>query len=156
MKVKVLLTGALAVAIASCSSQQTSTEAVPENAETNTLIDIIGEWNIENIVVSESENVVPANEDPEIRQYISFDDSTYAVHTNCNTISGWYTLDGDSIVLGDGMMTMMACENMATEDALRQLLPQIVTVTLENDSVARLNTSVATSYIELRRAEVTD
>lgn len=156
MKSKVLLFGAMAAMMVSCSSQQNSTEAVPEDEQAKEIINIQGEWNIENIVVDESESVCPAKEDPETRQYILFEDSTYAVHTNCNTISGWYTLNGDSIVLGDGMMTMMACEDMASEDALRKVLPAVVTITVENDSTARLNTSTPTSYVELRRAAVAE
>ncbi|MDE6287720.1 MAG: META domain-containing protein [Muribaculaceae bacterium] len=154
MKAKVLFSVAVAAIAASCSSQQNSTEAVPENEQAKEIINIQGEWNIDSIVVDESETVYPAKEDPETRQYILFEDSTYAVHTNCNTISGWYTLDGDSIVIGDGMMTMMACENMATEDALRKILPAVVTITVENDTTARLNTSTPDSYIELSRAAV--
>lgn len=156
MKSKILFLGAMTAMLLSCSSQQNSTEAVPENEQATEIISIQGEWNIENIVVDDSESVCPAKEDPETRQYILFEDSTYAVHTNCNTISGWYTLNGDSIVLGDGMMTMMACENMASEDALRKVLPAVVTITVENDSVARLNTPTPASYIELRRAVIVE
>ena len=46
----------------------------------------------------------------------------------------------------------MACDNMATEDALRKILPDIVTLDVQNDSVMRLNTSVPSEYIVLIKA----
>ncbi|MDE7089124.1 MAG: META domain-containing protein, partial [Prevotella sp.] len=106
----------------------------------------------ENIVLSDSENVRPMEEVTDSRQYIQFEDSTYFIKTNCNSISGFYTIKGDSINLGAGMMTRMACENMATEDALCRILPRIVTVDIENDSIARLNSNTDSAYIVLRKA----
>ncbi|WP_289833357.1 META domain-containing protein, partial [uncultured Muribaculum sp.] len=76
-----------------------------------------------------------------------FEDSTYFIKTNCNTISGTYTIKGDSIILGDGAMTEMACDNMAVEDALRRILPNIATVYIQNDSIARLDSRNPSEYI---------
>ena len=87
-----------------------------------------------------------------VRQYISFEDSTYFIQTNCNTISGTYTIKGDSITLGDGAMTEMACDDMSVEDALRRILPDISTIDVQNDSVVRLNGSTPAECILLRKA----
>ena len=49
-------------------------------------------------------------------------------------------------------MTEIACEDMATEEALRRILPQIVTVGVENDSTIRLNGATSSEYILLQKA----
>ena len=74
--------------------------------------------------------------------------------SNCNSICGSVTIIGDSIKLGDGMMTEMACDNMATEDALRKILPNIATIDVENDSIVRLNSNQSSEYIVLRKAKI--
>lgn len=57
-------------------------------------------------------------------------------------------------MFGDGMMTEMACDNMATEDALRKILPSIVRMDMENDSIVRLCTDNHSQYIMLRKAKI--
>lgn len=94
----------------------------------------------------------PEEEVPGVAQYVIFDDSTYFIQTNCNSISGTYVVNGDSITLGDGAMTEMACDNMATEDILRQVLPLIKTIDEENDSIVRLNSLNGPEYIVMRKA----
>lgn len=113
--------------------------------------DIRGEWNIENIVFNDSDYVRPDEAVPGVRQYISFEDSTYFIQTNCNTFSGRYIIKGDSIAFGDGAMTEMACDNMAAEDALRRILPDISTIDIQNDSVVRLNGATPAECILLRK-----
>lgn len=116
--------------------------------------EICGTWNMDTISVSDSIVVVPAKEVPEVMQYMKFNsDNSFFIATNCNSISGFYEISGDSITLGVGPMTMMACENTATEDALRQVLGNINTVAFKNDSVLRLNTDNKTQYIILSKAE---
>ncbi|HQJ89139.1 MAG TPA: META domain-containing protein, partial [Paludibacteraceae bacterium] len=66
--------------------------------------------------------------------------------------SGPYTITGDSITFGDGAMTEMACDDMAVEDALRRILPDISTIDLQNDSVVRLNGATPAECILLRKA----
>ncbi|MFA4046786.1 META domain-containing protein [Prevotella sp. PCHR] len=120
--------------------------------ETVTDADIRGQWYIENIVFNDSNYVRPDETIHSVRQYISFEDSTYFIQTNCNTISGTYTIKGDSIALGDGAMTEMACDDMSVEDALRRILPDISTIDVQNDSVVRLNGSTPAECILLRKA----
>lgn len=117
--------------------------------------DIRGQWYIENIVFSDSDYVRPDETSSSMKQYIVFEDSTYYIMTNCNSISGSYTVKGDSIKLGDGAMTEMACDDMRTEDALRRILPRISTIDVQNDSVARLNGSAPAECILLRKAKTT-
>lgn len=142
MKINIIHAIAVALLATACSG----------NNKQNDDADIRGQWYLENIVLSDSENVRPMEEVPDSRQYILFEDSTYSVRTNCNSISGFYTIKGDSISLSAGMMTRMACENMATEDAICLILPHIVTVDIENDSIARLNSNTNSAYIVLRKA----
>jgi len=49
-------------------------------------------------------------------------------------------------------MTEMACDNMAVEDALRRILPNIATVCIQNDSITRLDSRNPSEYIVLRKA----
>ncbi len=115
--------------------------------------DIRGQWYIENIVFSDSDYVRPDETSSSMKQYIVFKDSTYFIMTNCNSLSGSYTVKGDTITLGDGAMTEMACDDMRTEDALRRILPHISTVDVQNDSVVRLNGSTPAECILLRKAK---
>lgn len=115
--------------------------------------DIRGQWYIENIVFSDSDYVRPDETSSSMKQYIVFEDSTYFIMTNCNSISGSYTVKGDSIKLCDGAMTEIACDDMRTEDALRRILPHISTIDIQNDSVVRLNGSAPAECILLRKAK---
>lgn len=115
--------------------------------------DLRGQWYIENIVFSDSDYVRPDETSSSMKQYIVFEDSTYYIMTNCNSFNGPYTVKGDSITLGDGVMTEMACDDMRTEDALLRILPRISTIDIQNDSVVRLNGSVPAECILLRKAK---
>lgn len=127
--------------------------ACSSNSSNKESIDMRGQWYIENIVFNDSVYVRPSEEVPESRQYIVFEDETYFIQTNCNTMSGYYSVKGDSIFIGDGAMTEMACDNMATEDALRKIIPHIMTIDVETDTITRLNSGIDSSeYIILRKA----
>ena len=149
------MTACFAVAMmASCTGNKGSVDK--ESAAVNDIaaeanVGLKGQWYIENIFFNDSDYVRPAEILPDVRQYVQFTDSTYAIMTNCNSISGYYTLSGDSITLGDGMMTEMACDNMQTEDALRRILPDIATIDAENDSIVRLNCRNHSGYLILKK-----
>lgn len=138
-----------------CSGNKgTNTDKVADSALSEVAnADIRGQWYIENIVFSDSDYVRPDETSSSMKQYIVFGDSTYFIMTNCNTINGSYTVKGDSIKLGYGAMTEMACDDMQTEDALRRILPHISTIDVQNDSVIRLNGSVPAECILLRKAK---
>lgn len=149
MKAK-FITGILAIAaLTACGNSKTAT-ADSSSAEA-TATGIIGQWNINRIVLDDTTKIIVAETTPGIRQYITFEDSTYSIRTNCNSISGDYYLNGDTIILGDGPMTEMACDNMQTEDALRVILPFITTVEFDSDSTMRLKGATPSQFIELTK-----
>lgn len=138
-----------------CSgNKETKSDRAGEEIQTEVAnADIRGQWYIENIVFSDSDYVRPDETSSSMKQYIVFEDSTYFIMTNCNTFNGSYTVKGDSIKLGDGIMTEMACDDMQTEDALRRILPHISTIDVQNDSVVRLNGLAPAECILLRKAK---
>lgn len=148
---------ALTILTASCGGYKGNKEAADnQQKETVANVDMRGQWYLDSIVFSDSDyvRVRPDERLSSIHQYIVFEDNTYFIKTNCNTISGSYTVKGDSITLGDGAMTEMACDNMAVEDALRRILPNIATVCIRNDSIARLDSHNPSEYIVLRKAPI--
>ncbi|MDE6562550.1 MAG: META domain-containing protein [Muribaculaceae bacterium] len=150
----------LAFALASCGGKGSQADdslkdkSVAE-AEQSADLNIIGQWYIENIVFSDTDYVRPSEQVPDSRQYILFEDSTYSVMTNCNHGSGGYVLRGDSISFGDGAWTEMACDNMATEDAIKRILPALSIIEMENDSIIRINSDASSKYLILRKATET-
>lgn len=148
-----LITGVALLIAAGCSgNKEVKSDRLDDKAKTEVAdADIRGQWYIENIVFSDSDYVRPDETSSSMKQYIVFEDSTYFIMTNCNSISGSYTVKGDSITLGDGAMTEMACDDMQTEDALRRILPNISTIDVQNDSVVRLNGAVPAECILLRK-----
>ena len=137
----------MATATACTGNKETKADKVDNAAQTEVAnADIRGQWYIENIVFNDSDYVRPDETSSSMKQYIMFEDSTYFIVTNCNSISGSYTVKGDSIKLGDGAMTEMACDDMRSEDALRRILPHISTIDVQNDSVMRLNGSAPAEW----------
>lgn len=149
------ITGVALLMAAGCSgNKEVKSDRLDDRAKTEvTDADIRGQWYIENIVFSDSDYVRPDETSSSMKPYIVFEDSTYFIMTNCNSISGSYTVKGDSIKLGDGAMTEMACDDMRSEDALRRILPHISTIDVQNDSVMRLNGSAPAECILLRKAK---
>jgi heat shock protein HslJ len=147
------ITGVALLMAAGCSgNKEVKSDRLDDKAKTEVAdADIRGQWYIENIVFSDSDYVRPDETSSSMKQYIVFEDSTYFIMTNCNSISGSYTVQGDSIRLGDGAMTEMACDDMQTEDALRRILPNISAIDVQNDSVVRLNGSAPAECILLRK-----
>ncbi len=151
-RVMIIAAATAAMAAACTGVKKNKAEVVADAANTAaSKTDLRGQWAIENIVFNDSDYVRPDEAVPGTIQYIVFDDSTYSIMTNCNTISGSYTVNGDSITLHDGLMTEMACDNMETEDALRRILPDIASLDVQNDSVVRLNGKTPAECILLRK-----
>lgn len=144
----------VATATGCTGNKVTKADKLDNNAKTEVAnADIRGQWYIENIVFSDSDYVRPDETSSSMKQYIVFEDSTYFIMTNCNSISGSYTIKGDSIKLGDGAMTEMACDDMRTEDAIRRILPRISTIDVQYNSGMRLIGSSQVEYILLRKAK---
>lgn len=153
MKTAIITAVICAAITAGCTGTASKTDAAAAAGTTPApAVDLRGKWILENIVINDSTYVRPAEETPDRMPYITFDDSTYHIATNCNSISGPYVIKGDSITLGDGIMTEMACDNMTTEDMLRQVLPHIGLVDITNDSTARLDSPTSSEYIVIRKA----
>ncbi len=154
MKQILTVVAATALTLSSCGSKNNSQSADTVNdtiAEAEVVYSLLGKWNIENIVVNDAVSVRPDS----IDAYFDFkNDSAYVVATGCNSIQGGYALVGDSIKWGNSLKTTMLCpDNMAVEDILTQVLPNVVVVDFENDTVARLNTSVPDQYIVLSKEQ---
>lgn len=147
----------MALAMASCTGNGRlaggGTDGETALQETQEDVNINGQWRIDSIVLGGSSSVRPGEENPDVCQYFVFTDSTYSIMTNCNSFYGTVAISGDSIALGDGMVTELACDNMVTEDALRKILPKIVAVDVVNDSVIRLNGSTPSEYIVLGKVK---
>lgn len=144
----------VATATGCTGNKEAKTDKLDNNAKSEVAnADIRGQWYIENIVFSDYDYVRPDDTSSSMKQYIVFEDSTYFIMTNCNSFNGSYTVKGDSIKLGDGAMTEMACDDMRTEDAIRRILPRISTIDVQNDSVVRLNGLALAECILLRKAK---
>lgn len=86
---------------AGCSGNKEASDKSDNQAQTEVAnADIRGQWYIENIVFSDFDYVRPDETSSSMKQYIMFEDSTYFIMTNCNSISGSYKVIGDSIILG--------------------------------------------------------
>lgn len=85
-----------AVIATACSGKKENNTAITDQNTQNVVTDanIRGQWYIENIVFSDSDYVRPDETLSSIHQYIVFEDSTYFIQTNCNTISGAYAVKG--------------------------------------------------------------
>jgi len=157
MKAKFVIGFLAAAAMASCSGNKNASagdSALTASEQTaKDTISLKGQWYIENIVFSDSVYVRPSEQTPDVKQYFTFDDGSFSIQTNCNTIQGEYKISGDSIFFPMTLMTEMACDNMATEDALRKILPDISTIDVQNDSVVRLNGKTPAECILLVKAQ---
>lgn len=144
----------LTLVVACACTRPNSSDATQMNRTEysgQTSVDLTGQWYIENIVFNDSTYVRPEEEVPGSQQYITFEKETFSIITNCNSFSGSYIISNDSIKMEDVGMTEIACDNMATEDALRRILPNVATVDINNDSIVRLNCIDVSSYIILRK-----
>lgn len=140
---------AAAVLLVGCTS---SPKKVAEADDVETVNPVEGRWSIDRVQLSDSA-VLVIDTAVMAEQFVEFNaDSTYVVLTNCNSISGAYALNGDSITLADGAMTEMACDDMRAEDMLRVILPQISAYAVDGDSL-RLSAAGQMARIELHRAE---
>lgn len=156
MKKIVLFSAAAMVAamfMGSCAHKSADSTTADE-AETVAALDssLVGVWNVAEVFVNDSTHVSKAEVSAEDAPYFEFSaDGGYFISTGCNTIAGEYTFRGDSITLGAGMMTRMACPDMRMEDYISRVIPKVKVAEFRNDSVLTLNTDSA-SYILLQRA----
>lgn len=152
MKLK-FLSGVFALSmLAACTGNKEATVKEEAALAETAPVELVGQWYLENIVLNDTLSVRPEQIAPDELKYIIFTDSAYTVKTGCNTVFGSYTANGDSIQFGAGGSTRMMCPDMTTEQAVLQILPSLATITVENDSVIRLNGGNASQYMEIRKA----
>ncbi len=148
---KMSVKAAVALLIVGASLSSCAKKVVEESTDPVETTEIVGDWEIENIVIDDTTYVRPSEITPDVTQSISFgSDSLFSASTNCNIVGGQYILNGDSIVFSNFMSTRMACENEDVERSLMQVLPQINTIDVLNDTVLRLNSS-SEAYILLKK-----
>lgn len=144
-----------AIAFVSCNDNKIKQ---PENLVIDTVTmasgkEIIGQWYIRNVIISDSLSVCPSEITPEVQQYIMFNkNGTIYVKTNCNGIGGYYVLKNDSLTISGLSWTEMACDNMDMEKLLQWFLPRICDYRIENDSILLLNTCNLRESIRLYKA----
>lgn len=155
-KTSVLLTS-VALLLSACGNNGVSTGKETEADSTADVVvtqDIQGKWQIENIVACDSIGAQTSETKPESVQYMNFNnDGTFWVATNCNTISGEYTRNGDSILFSNIVITEMACDDMEIEQQLLRIMPIVKTIDCANDSIILLN-STSAAHIVLKKAPV--
>ncbi len=121
-----------------------------------TSVNIIGQWDIENVVENDSSYVRPSEIEEGVIAYVDFrEDNTFGIMTNCNHIGGRYHHTNDSILLTDISFTEMSCDNMEVEEMLRKILPIVSSIDCINDSITRLNSDKGDSYIVLKKRILT-
>lgn len=157
MKLKLLSIFAIAAAaLASCSTSKDNQVAQSDEltiVSTPYEGSLNGQWLINQIEMNDTISIRPVDVDSLDAQTVMFTDSTYHIQTNCNLMQGYYTRQNDSISFGMGLTTRMMCRDMRVEDALTQLLPQLTTLSLDNDSVLRISADSSSDYILLQKVQ---
>ncbi len=78
-------------------------------------------------------------------------DGSFLCNTDCNTISGKYTVDDNELHFSEIIWTEMACENDIMERSLKVLIPQISTYDLLGDTLLNMYGTNGTRLISLSR-----
>lgn len=78
---------------------------------------------------SVNQSVVPNNESYTLK---FLPDGTYLITTECNSGSGNYTVDGNSLTLAPGMITLAYCGPESREPQYLSLLGSVTSMTLED------------------------
>jgi len=126
----------LALIMASCGNDKTRD------------INIVGEWSIKAYNPIEMSSYTLVETDGDYRFRFEENGSFYC-GTDCNSISGVYTIKGDSLNFNNMMSTRMACENEVLEHALQQALPSVRTIGLSEDSVLSMKESGGNTVVRL-------
>jgi heat shock protein HslJ len=130
----VALAAVAALALAACSSgaspsAEPSTEpgmdAVPFEGTTWQLVEY----------ASEGGAALPVPE--AVAATATFADGVVSGNGGCNSFTGPYTLDGDTLAIGDLASTMMACEGPrgAVETAFLAIFPKVTTVAVDGETL---------------------
>jgi heat shock protein HslJ len=74
---------------------------------------IEGQWKL--VSYGSTSDQIPAV--PDVETSIEFKDGQMSGNVGCNSFSGEYTVDGDTITFGPVMSTMMYCEAVADQES---------------------------------------
>lgn len=108
------------------------------NSSTQSDAEPIGLANITNVkwqwaglvgTLSANQSVVP-NKESYTLEFLP--DGAYSITTECNSGSGNYTLDGNSLILAPGMITLVYCGPESLEPQYLSLLNSVTSVAMED------------------------
>lgn len=115
-------------------------------------VDLVGQWSIRSYNPVEMSSYSLVETDRDYR--FEFDgDGAFYCGTDCNSISGTFTVIGDSLRFDNMAATEMACENETLERAMKSALPAVRTVELISDSVLSLKEDHGNVVVELVRVK---
>ena len=125
MKKVLLILFVIALAISACAAQESSES-------------LIGAWRLTAYGSADSPN--PAVEDTEAGLTFN-EDGTVTGHSGCNGVGGDYAVEGDQIMFGQFVSTLIACEDpiMAQEGAMHQVLDGTAAYQIEGNTLTLTN-----------------
>ncbi len=115
------------------SGSSESTENIIEGLEPISADNITNvEWQWTSFQDSDSPDTQITVPDPENYTLALFADGTYYIKADCNSGSGTYTLEGNSLILGPAAITLMACGPESMDGEYLSLLPTVEAAALED------------------------
>lgn len=128
----VALLAAVALAIAACGSGSTPSPSGPDLPLEGTT------WQLTEYVGAAGGVVnVPAG----VTVTATFADGTLSGNGGCNNYSAAYTVDGETLTIGEVQATLMACTGAAgpVEPPYLAILPKVATFSITGDTLELLN-----------------
>ena len=97
--------------------------------------DLVGRWRIETYTDPFKATIEPTEVSANESYSLQFHDTgIFSLTTDCNTISGKYSTDGQSIRLDNISATELACEKEIVERSMESQLPMIESYDFPNDT----------------------
>lgn len=96
------------------------------------IIDIEWQWSGLTETLPASQSVVP---DPENYTITFNSDETYSIKADCNIGSGSYTLEGNTLTIAPGPITLAYCGPDSLDTQYLSLLSNVTTVTMDDDGL---------------------
>ena len=123
---------ASALFLGACGDDETVTDGGDDSGEGSTTIVDREFWSTDVVVDGEPFDLVPGT-----RISLRFGADSVSAGAGCNNIGGDYTLDGDTLVVGDMFTTEMGCdpERHAQDDLVIRFLSAGPTVALDGDTL---------------------
>jgi len=109
-------------------SSNTSAQNGAESVDHANITNIKWQW-AGTVGTSSNQFVVP-NKEQYTLEFLP--DGTYSMTTDCNSGSGNYTLDGQSLAIEPGMITLVYCGEQSLEPQYLSLLGSVQSMTLED------------------------